>query len=71
MGGRTNLHDGSPEVHRLEPDLALPHPLEPPLLLRALSRALPSLAARAAEARGILELRTEGSPEGRLLEQRS
>lgn len=31
MGGRTYLHDGRPEVNRLEADGAIPHPLEPAL----------------------------------------
>lgn len=53
----------SPEVHRLEPNLALPHPLEPALLLLlggAVGRALPPF--RPVEAR--LELRAEGAAAG-------
>lgn len=43
------LHDGSPEMHSLEANRTIPHPLEPAPLRSGRSRTLPSLAAMVLE----------------------
>lgn len=63
------LHDRSPEMHSLEANLALPHSVEPALLLRlgAGAGALPAAALALVEAR----LGTERLAEGALAEERA
>lgn len=58
-----------PEVHSLEANLALPHPLEPALLLVG-SRALPPAAALLVEVLPVGEARGGAAAERRLAEQR-
>lgn len=66
--GSTYLHDGSPKVHSLEADLALPHAIEPRLLLLLLGAigALPPTTAALAEvlAKGLSGGRTAKSGGG-------